>query len=149
MYRLVPLRRQGGSESVLTLPKKAILDSRWPNPGVPLRPTLRGASIVLSPDPLLLEISKVLEPHRDRIRTALVYGSYARGDWDPVESDIDLLIIAEPGIEEEVAPALRSLLLSRTILVSAQFYTPEQAETMKESRYFKEVFRTGVPLWAT
>lgn len=144
---MVPLRRQGGSESALVLPKRAILDARWPNPGVPLRPTLRGASIVLSPDPLLLEISKVLEPHRDRIRTALVYGSYARGDWDPDESDIDLFLVAEAGVEATVSHELHDFLPKRAILVSAQFFTPQQLEAMAGSRYLQEVLRTGVPLW--
>lgn len=147
MYRLTPLRRLGGSAAVV-LPKRALLDARWPDPSIPLRPALKGDRILLAPDPVLAEIARVLEPHRDRIRTAVIYGSYARGDWDPDESDVDLLIVAEKGVEEAAAPGLRRLLLDRFVLVSAQFYTPEEAEKMKESRYFREVFRTGVPLWA-
>lgn len=133
----------------MVLPKKAVLDARWPRPAVPLRPVLKGGAIVLAPDPVLAEVAGLLEPHRERIRAAVVYGSYVRGDWDPEESDIDLLIIAERGVGEAVTPGLNRLLLSRSVLVSAQFYTPEEAAEMRGSRYFREVFRTGVPLWGT
>lgn len=148
MYRLTVLRRQGGSDAVV-LPRRAVRAARWPNPAVPLRPALEGSRIVLAPDPVLADIARALEPHRPKVRTALVYGSYVRGDWTPGESDIDLFIIAEEGVERPARRALNDVFLKHLVPISVQFYTPRQAEEMADSRYFAEVFRTGVPLWAT
>lgn len=73
------------------------------NPDCPTFPELRALVEKTMGAPVVL--SRLLSPWRDRIRIALIYGSFARGEAG-AESDVDLLVVGEvPALE--LAAALR------------------------------------------
>jgi predicted nucleotidyltransferase len=74
------------------------------NPTCPLFPELR--RLILKTVGLADVLREALEPLRDRIRCAFIFGSAARGDLLN-DSDVDLMVIGEVTLRELVAP-LRS-----------------------------------------
>ena len=74
-------------------------------------------------DPRISEISqKVLQAAKDtlgdKLDRVILYGSYARGDYDH-ESDIDFLILAD--ISQEEASCWRSLVRDRIPYIDLEF----------------------------
>src|SRR5512135_3333903 len=65
----------------------------------------------------------ILEPFRDRIAVAFIYGSLARREENPA-SDIDLMIIGRVGLAE-LAPALKEAENKLLRPVNPSLYTPE------------------------
>ena len=80
--------------------------------------------------------SQCLEPFRERINVAFVYGSFARQEEQPT-SDVDLMVIGRVGLAE-LAPALRKA--EETLLrpVNPSIYAPEEIAN-------KAVFRASFP----
>jgi predicted nucleotidyltransferase len=89
-----------------------------------------------------------------RLRSVWLYGSRARGERPGPESDIDLLVIADPGEGDDVLTAL--LLVDEVVaellvphpIVSIQVYDPEWLEGRRriDSFFIREVDRDKVVL---
>jgi predicted nucleotidyltransferase len=78
-----------------------------------------------------------LEPFRQRISVAFVYGSLARNEEQP-RSDIDLMVIGRIGLAE-LAPALKRAEEKLLRPVNPSIYTPEEiAEKLASGHHFLE-----------
>ena len=88
----------------------------------PLRPELQGmfAKTVGLAD----KVREALEPFWDRIETAFIFGSVARGERIS-ESDVDLLLVGMVGLSELALP-LRELERALQIPVNVTHYAPEE-----------------------
>jgi predicted nucleotidyltransferase len=93
------------------------------NPTCPLFRDLRG--LMLKTVGLADVLREALEPLRDRIRCAFIFGSAARGDLLN-DSDVDLMVIGEVSLRELVAP-LRS--------AEADLSRPANAVTMRPEEF--------------
>jgi predicted nucleotidyltransferase len=69
-------------------------------------------------------LAAALEPFRDRIAVAFVYGSLARGEEQP-QSDIDLMVVGRLGLAE-LAPALKQVEGTLLRPVNPSLYAPEE-----------------------
>jgi predicted nucleotidyltransferase len=92
-----------------------------------------------------------------RLRSVWLYGSRARGERPGLESDIDLLAIAEPGEGDDVLTAIllvdqaaRELALPRP-LVSIKVHDPDWLEGRREidSFFIRDVDRDKIVLYGT
>jgi DNA-binding transcriptional ArsR family regulator len=70
-------------------------------------------------------LAESLEPFKDRIAVAFVYGSFARRD-EHATSDIDLMIIGRVGLAE-LAPRLKAAEESLLHPINPSIYTSEEA----------------------
>lgn len=88
-------------------------------------------------------LAQSLEPFRDRIAVAFVYGSLARQEEQP-RSDIDLMVIGRTGRTgriglAELAPALKHAEGTLLRPVNPSIYTPEEiAEKLAAGHHFLE-----------
>ena len=82
-------------------------------------------------------LAECLEPFRDRINVAFVYGSFARQEERPT-SDIDLMVIGHVGLAD-LALALRDAEEKLLRPVNPSVYTPEEiAEKLFSRHHFLE-----------
>jgi uncharacterized protein len=82
-------------------------------------------------------LAESLEPFRDRVRVAFVYGSLARQEEQP-RSDIDLMVIGSVGLAE-LAPALKHAEERLLRPVNPSIYSPEEiAEKLASGHHFLE-----------
>jgi uncharacterized protein len=82
-------------------------------------------------------LAETLEPFRDRIAVAFIYGSLARGEEQP-KSDIDLMVIGRVGLAE-LARALKDAEDMLLRPVNPSVYTPEEiAEKLASGHHFLE-----------
>src|SRR5262245_60076638 len=80
-------------------------------------------------------LAESLEPFRDRITVAFVYGSFARGEEQP-RSDVDLMVIGRVGLAE-LAPALKDVEGRLLRPVNPSIYSPEEvAEKLAAGHHF-------------
>ncbi|MGC8641394.1 MAG: nucleotidyltransferase domain-containing protein [Isosphaeraceae bacterium] len=80
-------------------------------------------------------LAACLEPFRDRINVAFVYGSIARHEEGPT-SDIDLMIIGRIGLAQ-LAAALKNAEEKLSRPVNPSIYTPEEiAEKLSLGHHF-------------
>ncbi len=90
---------------------------------------------------LLPTLQQVLEPFRDDIVCAFIYGSFSRGEEHAL-SDIDLLIIGSAGLAE-LAPALRKAesRLGREINVTSYSAREFRRKAVGKDHFLSEVLR--------
>lgn len=82
-------------------------------------------------------LTETLEPFRDRITVAFVYGSLARREEQP-RSDIDLMVIGRVGLAE-LAPALKDAEDMLLRPVNPSIYSQEEiAEKLAAGHHFLE-----------
>ncbi|WP_297550558.1 nucleotidyltransferase domain-containing protein [Thermococcus sp.] len=82
----------------------------------------------------------------DSIEEVILFGSYARGDYDE-ESDIDLLIIGEVDFNE-LMDVVTDILLKYGELISPIVIKPEEFKRRKDS-FIKTVMSEGKPLYSS
>jgi predicted nucleotidyltransferase len=103
------------------------------NPACPYLPELSGLLRKLMGSEHVLRAA--LEPLRDKIQSAFIYGSVARGE-ETAESDIDLMVIGEIGISDLV-PALREAEKALGREINPTIYPPrELARKLKSGHHF-------------
>jgi predicted nucleotidyltransferase len=103
------------------------------NPACPYLPELAGLLRKLMGSEHVLR--GALEPLRDKIQCAFIYGSVARGD-ETAESDVDLMVIGEIGISDLV-PALREAEKALGREINPTIYPPrELARKLKSGHHF-------------
>ncbi len=104
----------------------------------------------------LKEILSIIESefrklYCEKVRRILLYGSYARGDYDP-ESDVDILIITRDGDLKELhntrTDIAHQILSDFGILVSITFveesYFNEWLETIP---FYKSIANEGITIY--
>ena len=98
--------------------------------------------------------NKAIEEFGDKLDSVLLYGSYARGDYDS-DSDIDIMIIAD--ISEDEANRLEEILVKFTVRLDLEFdviislYVKDKNSFYRWSNvlpFYKNVIREGVSLIA-
>ncbi len=95
----------------------------------------------------LNEFLRVLrERFRDSIEEVILFGSYARGDYDE-ESDIDVLIVGEVNFDE-LMDVVTDVLLKYGELVSPVVIRPKEFKRRKDS-FIKTVMSEGKPLYSS
>ena len=93
------------------------------------------------------EFLRVLrERFGDSIEEVILFGSYARGEYDE-ESDIDLLIIGEVDFDE-LMDVVTEVLLKYGELVSPIVIKPTEFKRRNDS-FIKTVIREGKPLYSS
>ena len=80
----------------------------------------------------------------DRIKKIILFGSYARGDYDE-ESDIDILIIGDIP-QREISFLSAEILLKYGEVISAIVETPKEFERLKDSFFHKNVLKEGIEI---
>ncbi len=71
----------------------------------------------------------------DSVQSALVFGSYARGEIDP-QSDVDLIVIQETTLSQGLRAADLYGQLACEIPLDMVVYTPEEFERLRQTRGF-------------
>jgi len=127
----------------------------WSAPAAP--PTLAAASLSEDERRVVLRLVELLrEEFGDRLRAVWLYGSRARGEPPREESDVDLLVIAEPDTGDDGLTAI--LLIDRAVqelgispypIVSIHVWTPEWLAHRRriESFFIQEVDRDKIALF--
>ena len=77
----------------------------------------------------------------DKIKEIIVFGSYARGDYDE-ESDIDIMIVGDVSLDE-VIDISTEVLLRYGELISPIVVTPEEFKKRNDS-FIRTIKREGV-----
>ncbi len=82
--------------------------------------------------------------------SVILYGSYARGDFND-ESDIDVLILINKekvtmDDRRRVSSSLNRLSLNTNILISPWVYTKKEWATQKVTPFYENVKREGIQL---
>jgi len=91
----------------------------------------------------LNEFVKTLkERYKGRIKKIILFGSYARGDYDE-DSDIDILIIGDVP-QREISFLSAEILLKYGEVISAIVETPKEFERLKDSFFHKNVLKEGI-----
>ena len=106
----------------------------------PLGPELQG--LFAKTVGLADKVKRALEPFWDRIETAFIFGSVARGERTS-ESDVDLLLIGAVGLSELALP-LRELERALQIPVNVTHYAPaEFREKLRQNNHFLRTVLAG------
>ena len=90
----------------------------------------------------------------DRLRDVILYGSYARGDYDE-ESDIDIMVLADVG-EDEIRPFQRKInIISSDVSLENDItvFIKLNDKSLFEQRlpiltFYQNVINDGVPIYA-
>ncbi|WP_366078569.1 nucleotidyltransferase domain-containing protein [Thermococcus sp.] len=80
------------------------------------------------------------------IEEVILFGSYARGDYDE-ESDIDVLIVGEVNFDE-LMDVVTDVLLKYGELVSLIVIKPKESKRRKDS-FIKTVMSEGKPIYSS
>jgi len=105
------------------------------------------------PLPVKLALEKLqellAEVYGERLRGVYLYGSYARGDFQP-DSDVDVLIALEgevrPGQEiDRIGDRVADIGVDHHVLI-ATFPVPEEWLKVRKSPLFENVRREGIRL---
>ncbi|EHP86477.1 nucleotidyltransferase domain-containing protein [Methanotorris formicicus] len=93
----------------------------------------------------LNEFVKTLKKkYKNRIKKIILFGSYARGDYDE-ESDIDILVIGDVP-QREISYLSAEILLKYGEVISTIVETPEEFEKFKDSFFHKSILKEGVEI---
>ncbi len=91
----------------------------------------------------LNEFVKALkDKYKDKIKKIILFGSYARGDYNE-ESDIDILIIGNVP-QRDVSFLSAEILLKYGEVISAIVKTEEEFKRYKNFSFYKNVLKEGV-----
>jgi predicted nucleotidyltransferase len=84
------------------------------------------------------EIRKALEPLKNRIHKAFIYGSFATGTYDS-ESDIDLMIVGDVSLREVVGATNNTAHMLRRVINAVTFTSDEYNQKLLEDGFIKRV----------
>ena len=87
-------------------------------------------------------LNKCKEKFGDDLISIILFGSYARGDYDE-ESDIDILIIGDVP-QREISFLSAEILLKYGEVISAIVKTEEEFEKYKNFSFYKNVLKEGI-----
>ena len=75
------------------------------------------------------------------VKLALLYGSFAKGT-ERQDSDIDLLLVGKPAVEEKLIPKLASIEKKLQREINYKFYSPEEfrQKRAKNDPFLEELF---------
>lgn len=104
-----------------------------------LNPTINPAI-----EPIVREFKAALQAlYGDRLNGVILYGSYARGDYDE-ESDIDLIVLLNDKTVDTIAEVFRlSELTLETILTYGKAVSPLPVSTLKYKSSFMPVYQNA------
>ena len=102
-------------------------------------------------DEVSLSVQKTLG---DRLYNIILYGSYARGDYDD-ESDVDIMVLADvrddeiDKLEHEIDKVSSDVSLENGVTVCVMLYNKRLFESrMQISPFYRNVMNDGVALYA-
>jgi predicted nucleotidyltransferase len=84
------------------------------------------------------EVRKALEPLKDKIYKAFIYGSFATGTYDS-ESDIDLAVIGDISLKDIVGATSGTSKMLRRVLNAVTFSRKEYNEKLKEDGFVRRI----------
>lgn len=90
-------------------------------------------SLVVKTVGLTVPIRKSLEPYSDKIKTAFIYGSVAKGT-DTAESDVDLMVIGDNLSYSELYAALQNAESTLRRKISPTFLSPKDWQRKASER---------------
>lgn len=89
----------------------------------------------------------------EKLRRVILYGSYARGDYDK-ESDIDFAVIANVSLlqineyDDKLAEVCLELSLKYDVLVSVMIISEENFNGYREILpYYSHIVKEGIPIY--
>ena len=80
----------------------------------------------------------------DRIKKIILFGSYARGDYDE-ESDIDILIVGDIELDD-IIDLIFEILIKYGILINAVVESTSEFEKWKDTSFHQNVLNEGISL---
>ncbi|WP_461863532.1 nucleotidyltransferase domain-containing protein [Thermococcus sp.] len=80
-----------------------------------------------------------------RIERIVLFGSYARGDYDE-ESDIDVLIVGELSLDD-ILSLIFEIMLKYGVLINAITENKEEFERLREASFHKIILSEGAVLY--
>ncbi len=114
------------------------------DPDCPFLSELRG--IILKTVGLGNVLQECLDPLRDRIRVAFVYGSMARSE-ERSASDVDLMVIGSVGLSQ-IAPVLKKAEISLGRAVNPSVYSAEEVvKKLSAGHHFLETILKGEKIY--
>ena len=114
------------------------------DPDCPFLSELRG--IILKTVGLGNVLQECLDPLRDRIRVAFVYGSMARSE-ERSASDVDLMVIGSVGLSQ-IAPVLKKAEVSLGRAVNPSVYSAKEVvKKLSEGHHFLETILKGEKIY--
>jgi len=95
-------------------------------------------------------VRKVLEKHRDKIGSIILFGSVARGEARE-DSDIDILLITSDDsfkMQKLVSEIVVKILLETGMYISAKVVSSEEYNLLREisSSFYRNVSKEGIPI---
>lgn len=99
-------------------------------------------SIVLKTVGLVDAIREMLEPFSDKIRTAYIYGSYARGE-QRTNSDVDLMIVGSVTRQEISSATRRTAELLRREVNTTIYASTEYEDALQDENSFVAKVHAG------
>jgi len=92
-------------------------------------------------------VRKLKEKFGSRIKSIVVFGSYARGEWKE-ESDIDVLIIGDVKLDE-IIDITYPLLLKHGVYISPIVMSRDYFEMLKAEKtgFIENVLKEGISLY--
>ena len=84
------------------------------------------------------EIRKALEPLKERIHRAYIYGSFASGTYDS-QSDIDLMIVGDVSLRQIVGATCVTALMLKRVINAVTFGLDEYNKKLLKDGFIKRV----------
>ncbi len=102
------------------------------------------------PDPVLADFLRRIAPWRSRIARIVLFGSRARGDYNP-DSDYDLLLVVDrrdEALTEGLYDAVVDVLCEHARLVSLKIFPRAEFERLAgiPSPFMRRVLTEGLPV---
>ncbi|WP_456321727.1 nucleotidyltransferase domain-containing protein [Palaeococcus sp. (in: euryarchaeotes)] len=90
-------------------------------------------------------IERLSSQFSGKVERIVLFGSYARGDHDE-ESDIDVLIVGELGLDD-ILDLIFEIMLKYGVLINAITENKEEFERLRETSFHRILLSEGVILY--
>jgi len=90
-------------------------------------------------------IERLKAQFSEKIEKIVLFGSYARGDYDE-ESDIDVLIVGELSLND-ILDLIFEIMLKYGVLINAITESKEEFERLREASFHRLLLSEGVVLY--
>ena len=89
-------------------------------------------------------LDKLKSKFSNKIYKVILFGSYARGDYDE-ESDIDILIVGDIELDD-IIDLIFEILIKYGILINAVVESTSEFEKWKDTSFHQNVLNEGISL---
>ncbi|WP_287586035.1 nucleotidyltransferase domain-containing protein [Candidatus Borrarchaeum sp.] len=93
-------------------------------------------------------LKKILKNNEESIDLAIIYGSFATGNYRP-DSDLDLLIVGDNNKRDALQNELSEIYLKYSVPVSLVFLSKEEYRHKKGDPIIKNILKEGIRLSIT